>query len=253
MIFEDRARAGSFGVDAAQYDRARPGYPSELFDDLLPDGKCSVVDVGCGTGIVARLLGERSCSVIGVEPDPRMAEIARGSGLTVEISTFEEWDSRGRVFDALTAGQSWHWVNPAQGAEKTAAVLRPGGRFGVFWNGLRHDEDVAAGFERIYSRLAPQLLLDSVALGTARPSEDTAEPAFIHVGRFTRLQTHSYTWQRSYTTNAWLDELPTHSDHRTLPPHVLANVLEAVGELIDGLGGEIVVHYTTAGLFGERR
>jgi hypothetical protein len=112
---------------------------------------------------------------------------------------------------------------------------------------------VADGFQRIYSRIAPHLLVDSVALGTTRPSGDPDAPAFEEAGAFTGLERRSYSWQRSYTTDTWLDELPTHSGHRTLPPEMLAIVLEKVGELIEGLGGEIVVEYTTAGLFGERR
>lgn len=246
-------RASSFGEDPGRYDRARPGYPSKLFDDLLPEGECGVVDVGCGTGIVARLLVDRGCAVIGVEPDHRMAEVARAYGLTVEISTFEEWNSNGRLFDVLTAGQSWHWVNPARGAPKAAEVLRSGGRFGVFWNYLRHDDAVATGIQQIYSRLAPHLLADSVALGTAAPSGDPDRPAFVDSGAFTHLEKRSYSWQRFYTTDAWLDELPTHSGHRTLDAEVLNRVLDAVGELIDQLGGEVVVNYTTAGLCGRRR
>ena len=112
---------------------------------------------------------------------------------------------------------------------------------------------MAEGFERIYSRVAPHLLVDSVVLGTNRPSGDPDDLAFGTVGAFTRVEERSYSWQRSYTTNAWLDELPTHSGHRTLPSGVLSKVLEDVGELLDGLGGKIVVEYTTAGLFGERQ
>lgn len=230
-----------------------PARVVRLFDELLPNGACAVVDVGCGTGIVARLLIERGCSVIGVEPDPRMAQVATAHGLNVETSTFEDWDSQGRTYGVLTAGQSWHWVNPLRGAQKAASVLRSGGGFGVFWNGLRHDPAVSEGFERIYSRIAPHLLVDSVALGTTRPSGDPDEPAFEEVRAFTRLERRSYSWQRSYTTDTWLDELPTHSGHRTLSPEILARVLGEVGELIEGLGGKIVVEYTTAGLFGERR
>src|SRR5207302_3315261 len=77
VIHEDRQRAGSFGEDAAQYDRARPSYPTELVDALMVDQPRRVLDVGCGTGIAARLLAERACAVLGVEADPRMAEVAR--------------------------------------------------------------------------------------------------------------------------------------------------------------------------------
>ncbi len=67
-----------------------------------------------------------------------------------------------------------------------------------------------------------RMLVDSVALGTAGPSGDRDEPAFRQTRAFARLERRAHEWQRSYTTSAWLDELPTHSGHRTLPPHVLA-------------------------------
>jgi SAM-dependent methyltransferase len=252
MVFEDRARAGSFGDDAEKYDRSRPGYPSALFDDLVP-APCEAVDVGCGTGIVAVDLIARGCTVIGVEPDARMARIAAAKGVEVSVTTFEQWDPENRRFDIVTCGQAWHWVDPARGADKVATVLRPGGRFGLFWNSLRHTDDVAAGFERIYARLAPNLLNDSVALGTLRTSGRSDDPAFVATGDFRRLEQRSYRWHRRYTTETWLDELPTHSDHHMLPGATLERILDEVRALIDGLGGEIVVEYTTAGLFGRRR
>ncbi len=110
MLHHDRARAGSFGEDAECYDRARPGYPSALVDALLTDAPGEVLDVGCGTGIVGRLLSGRGCRVLGVEPDPRVAAIARRHGLAVEIGTFEDWDSAGRRFDLVTSvkrGTGW--------------------------------------------------------------------------------------------------------------------------------------------------
>ena len=81
MLFEDRSRAESFGDIAEAYDRARPSYPPALFDDLLADGARTVLDVGCGTGIVAALLAARGCDVLGVEVDERMAQVARAKGI----------------------------------------------------------------------------------------------------------------------------------------------------------------------------
>ena len=55
-----RQVATSFGTNAQRYDRARPSYPQAMVDRLLAASPRTgssprVLDVGCGTGIVARL------------------------------------------------------------------------------------------------------------------------------------------------------------------------------------------------------
>ena len=72
-----------------------------------------MLDVGCGTGKVARGLLARGLDVLGVELDPRMAALARAHGVEVEVAAFEDWDDRGRTFDLITFGDAWHWIDPA--------------------------------------------------------------------------------------------------------------------------------------------
>src|SRR5689334_7216277 len=129
--FRERRVAESFGVDAARYDRTRPRYPIELIGRLAAP---EILDVGTGTGIVARQLRDAGAHITGVEPDPRMAAFARAHGFQVEVVTFGQWEPRGRTFDVVVAGQTWHWVDPLAGATKAASVLRPGGRLALFWN-----------------------------------------------------------------------------------------------------------------------
>src|ERR1700704_636622 len=88
----DRARADSFGAAARVYDARRPRYPTQLIDDLLMRGARTVLDVGAVTGIASEQLVGRGVNVLAVEPDPRMAEIARDKGISIEIGTFENWD-----------------------------------------------------------------------------------------------------------------------------------------------------------------
>ena len=97
----DRDRAESFGSVAERYDRYRPGYPDRLIDDLLAQRPRRAVDVGCGTGKVAVQLLQRGVRVLGVEPDARMADLARGHGVQVELATFETWAPAGRTFRDL--------------------------------------------------------------------------------------------------------------------------------------------------------
>lgn len=118
------------------YDRVRPGYPDELFADLVAvtgvDDKSSVLEVGCGTGQATRSLAALGCSVTAIEPGLEMAALARHRissfrNVAVETATFEEWDDRGRRFDALVAASSWHWVDLSIGWQRAHDVLYPGG------------------------------------------------------------------------------------------------------------------------------
>jgi SAM-dependent methyltransferase len=245
MLHQDRTRALSFGANAARYDRARPTYPAELVEFLIAENPL-VADVGCGTGIAARLFTERGAKVVGIEPDPRMAAFARATGLTVEEATFEAWDPAGRSFDLVTAAQSWHWVDPVLGARHAAAVLRPGGRIGLFWNIGHHQPDMQAAFDQEYQRLGLDVDQHSIVLG--RGSDDRfprAIDGLAQAATFTSIEQIEFPWTTQYTTSAWLDQLPTHSDHQTLPPDQLAALLDAIGNVIDEQGGSITLDYRT--------
>jgi SAM-dependent methyltransferase len=118
------------------YDRVRPGYPDELFSDLVDitglDAGSSVLEVGCGTGQATRSLAALGCAVTAVEQGAQLAALARQRlagfpNVTVETAKFEQWDDRGRRFDALVAAASWHWVDPSIGWRRAHEVLRPGG------------------------------------------------------------------------------------------------------------------------------
>ena len=143
--------AESFGSDPELYDRARPTYPDVLVKAVVAasPGR-DFLDVGCGTGIAARQFQAAGCRVLGVDVDARMAAFARKGGLRVEVAPFESWDPGGRTFDAVIAGQTWQWIDPAVGPAKAGEVLRPKGRLALFWNIVDPEPAIAASFSAVY-------------------------------------------------------------------------------------------------------
>ena len=253
MLFEDRSRAESFGDVARAYDRGRPSYPPALLDSLLADCAHTVIDVGCGTGIVAALLAARGCEVLGVEVDERMAEVARTKGIAVEVGTFEDWDNRGRRFELVTCGQAWHWIDPRRGALKAADVLRPGGRIGCFWNFGDPPTQFREVVKPVYLRLAPELEERSVALGHFTDRFEAAERELTASGRFEEVAVRRFPWSRTYTTAEWIDVVGTHSDHHALQGPQLDALLAAIGSAIDSLGGSFEMVYGTMLVTATRR
>lgn len=253
MLFEDRSRAESFGAVAELYDRVRPSYPRELIDALLVDRPRRALDVGCGTGIVAALLAERGCDVLGVEVDERMAAVARSRGLAVEVASFEQWDAGARRFELLSSGQAWHWVDPVAGAERAAAALAPGGTLGVFWNFGEPPANVAERIDPIYRRLAPGLERYSVLLGGEDRRADSAVAGIAASGAFEDARVRTFAWSRVYDTELWLELLQTHSDHQTLPDERRALLLREVGDAIDSLGGAFELPYRAVLVTARRR
>jgi SAM-dependent methyltransferase len=244
-LYEDRGRAGSFGADAERYDRVRPGYPSELVDHLLLDRPRSVLDVGCGTGIAGSLFLARGLQVLGVEPDARMAQLARRRGLEVEIATFEDWSPGARRFDLLTCGQAWHWIDPRRGAEVAASVLAPGGTIGLFWNFGSPPPPLREQLPAIYARLEPELERYSVLLGNTDGRVQQVGAALAASGRFSPPQVRTWTWTRRYTTSLWTEQLLTHSDQHALAPDRRAALLAAVGDALERIGGVMEMTYET--------
>ncbi len=254
---EDRARAEGFGAVAEAYDRARPSYPPAMVADLLADGPAAIIDVGCGTGKAGRLFLGAGRTVLGVEPDPRMAAVARTHGLDVEIGTFETWDAAGRRFDLLVSGTAWHWVDPVRGAAKAAEVVRPGGRFAAFWSDLRHTAEVRSVFERVYGRHAPGLLASSWILTDVDVLDLSDDPADLALaaGPWTGVVPGArtwYPWTETYSPEAWVELASTQSDHRLLGADLLSELGRELRDALEALGHPIEVEYRT-GLLTARR
>ncbi|MFQ5554894.1 MAG: class I SAM-dependent methyltransferase [Acidimicrobiia bacterium] len=250
---DKRKRAVIFGKDAHRYDRARPSYPAPLVDDLVALGGHEVLDVGCGTGKAGRLLAASGFDVLGVEPDRRMADVARAHGLAVEESTFEAWDPAGRGFDLVVSGQAWHWVDPLVGPAKAGDVLDGRGWLALFWNGPEYDQDVRRRLDEVYEQVVPQMAPGSKQAKEAKGDGTAGHVAAIESsGRFASVEVQSYGWSWVGTAAEYCDKLATHSDHILLPREQREMLLRRVGEVIAPAGGRLAIDYTTTLILAGR-
>ena len=193
--------------------------------------------------------------MLGVDPDARLAEFARHSGVEVEVSTFEAWEAAGREFDAIVCGESWHWVDPVAGAAKAAEVLRPGGRLAVFWN----TGQPAGGLDEAFVVVYRRVLLESLVARLGKRAMEEAHLAMSAkaaagmrtTGAFDEPEQWRFEWAQSYTRDEWLDALQTSGG--AIPESQLADLLEGVGDAIDTVGGSFTMNYVTFAVAAMRR
>jgi SAM-dependent methyltransferase len=127
----------NFGATSEDYARHRAGFPDSLFERLAAHGigkhGQSIVDLGTGTGSLARGFARRGCHVIGLDPAEAMLQAAReldaSAGVSVEyrVARAEDTGLPDAAFDVVAAGQCWHWFDRPQAAIEAARVLKPDG------------------------------------------------------------------------------------------------------------------------------
>lgn len=235
-------RATIFGSEATVYDAVRPDYPPAVIDRIVAGAPGLVVEVGCGTGIASAQVAERGVRVEAVEPDERMAQLARARGIHVTISSLEDWTPQ--PCDVMFAAQSWHWVDAIRGAQVAAASIRAAGRWIAFWN---HESDPAIDdtLEAVYRRLAPSLL-EGLAIVHAGNDEFRQRIAsgLAATNAFEEMEIERVEWVDHVDGTRFVDRLGSYSANRLLPAVDRLRVHDA---LIEAFGDrtELQAHYVT--------
>jgi SAM-dependent methyltransferase len=198
-----------FARTAADYARHRAGFPSELLDRLAAMGiarpGARVVDLGTGTGSLARLFAQHGCEVTGVDIAGPLLEQARrldreaGVEIAYVEGPAEATGLQDGGFDVVSAGQCWHWFDRPAAAREVARLLVSGGTVVIaHFDWLPIKANVVAATEEIILRytpswpfadragLYPQWLVDLQAAG------------------FTGIETFSFDVMVSYSHEAWV-------------------------------------------------
>lgn len=124
-----------FGRTAFDYALYRTVFPRELFTRLaalgvgLPGHR--VVDLGTGTGVLARGFAAAGCQVTGVDIAPEMLAQARDDGVTYRVAAAEDTGLPAQAWDVVSAGQCWHWFDQPRVAAEARRMLVDGGALAI--------------------------------------------------------------------------------------------------------------------------
>ncbi len=246
----------TFDGEALRYQRARPGYPDNVFDLIAEAGELGstsrVLEVGAGTGQATRSMAARGWQVTAVELGGSLAEVGRSALAEFDNVEFvtgdvETLDLPPDQFDAVVAFTSFHWLNPETRAGRLASFLKPGGLLAV--TDAHHianqpsdsNSEFFAESQIIHDRWMPTGR-DSFAL----PTPDKIEPRLplLKHDELTPIVEHRLEHDITYSAAEYIDVLETYSSHLALDPDTRRSLLGEIAACIDNnFDGSVVKRY----------
>ena len=96
---------------------------------LNPQPGERILDLGCGDGELTRVLQDRGCDTVGIDPSAEFIAVARKFDLDVRKQDARELEFEAE-FNAVFSNAVLHWIGEADLViENVYRALRPGGRF----------------------------------------------------------------------------------------------------------------------------
>jgi SAM-dependent methyltransferase len=171
----------------------------------------------------------------------------------VDVSKFEDWDSKGASFDLVFASASWHWLQPDVRYAKAASVLRFGGHIAT-----AHSEHFfPKNFDPLFLPIQ-EAYRDVTGSGREIVARDVPTPGQLdskddeHVAEMNRVgdleltDVTRFLWHIDRTADQYIDLLATYSDHWALEHAARCLLFDSIhGIIADGPTGSIRKHYLT--------
>jgi SAM-dependent methyltransferase len=217
---DHRERRTTFDGVAELYDRARPTYPEELFDDLVelaglrPGSR--VLEVGCGTGKATLPLAERGLRMTCVELGTSLAAVAERNlapfpEVEIVVADFETWTPPLAGYDALVSFTAYHWIERELRYSKAADVLHENGALAIAMVHHVLPPDADPFF------LEAQADYQAVGTGGNPPGPPEDVEAFgeeMAASPLVRLVAERrYQWDVEYTADEYVDVISTYSEN----------------------------------------
>jgi len=236
----------------SDYEIARPGYPIELFNDIVNfsvlKNNARVLEIGSGPGQATDYFVKNLYSITGLEIEEKQVQYllekySEYKNFNSICSSFEEYDGLKEDYDLIFSATAFHWIKPEVGYPKAYNLLKKGGVMAVFWHMssvVESKTEMLIEIRNICRKLAPEF--DDYL--TLEEAED------LHNLRFLEIQTNNlfdrpiskiYRWDDEYTTERYLKLINSFSDFHDLDNYKKKSILETVADYINSKNGKIIV------------
>lgn len=242
----------TFNDDEYNYDKARPDYPDELFEDIFGyldlSENSNVLEIGIGTGQATLPFLNKGCNVISVELGDKLAKycqhkFSKYSNFKTINSDFIKAELPENSFDLIYSATAFHWIPKDRDYAKIKSLLKPDGAVALFWNhpfvSNTSDETNLASMS-VYKKYRP----DDKTSAEFDLSDCQKQISELEQYGFNNIKSKIYKRTRKLTSEEYISLIKTYSDHNAMPKKVRKAFERDMKKAIDNAGGIISIYDT---------
>jgi len=242
----------TFNTEAERYEKMRPGYVPELYDDIFKyvdiNENSNVMEIGIGGGQATLPVLKKGCKVTAVEYGENLAKVCcekfkEYPKFSTVINKFENSDFESNSFELIFSASAFHWVSEEIGYSKVFDLLISGGVFARFANHPFKDKGrkgLHEAIQKVYAIYLPG------ALGPKEYSEQQAldRANIAKKYGFVDISYKLYHRTRTFNSDEYVKLLGTYSDHIAIEEKTRNKFFSEIKSVIDDFGGEITIYDT---------
>lgn len=236
-----------FDTIPEQFDKYRPRYSTEVFDELIGYSKLGadkkVLEIGPGTGQATDPILKTGCDYLAVELGENLADMMRKkyggySNFNIINDDFITYDFGSRKFDMIYSAAAIQWIPEETAFSKTFELLEPGGVLAMMLTASDYrspNEELYENIQKVYSE-------------HFKPEYEYTHGSFkyenaVNYG-YAEFKRREFYGKREMNADGYVSLIGTHSDHIVIPePHKTA-FFDGIHNAVMQAGNRIVINDT---------
>ena len=236
------------------FDKWRPRYCDELFDDIIRRSDLNtgrtVLEIGPGTGQATEPILKTGCSYTAIELGEHLAEYTKNkfktySNFQIVNADFEKYDFGNRKFGLVYSAATIQWIPEAICFPKVYDLLKNSETFAMIFISPDHKTPNEALFQRMQEVYAKYFHPETEYTCSVTPGN-------VSKYGFVDFECRKYYKTREYNADDYISLINTYVGHIELKEPHKSQLYDGIKEAILSFGNRITL-YDTMELYTARK